>query len=531
MFDRIRRIRPVAQNLAILAFAVLLCVTRWTDHARAERPNIIVVMADDMGYSDPGCYGGEIHTPHLDQLAAEGIRLSRFYNCALCGPTRAALMTGLHPHQVGITAWTGLLNQRCVTAFELFKQAGYKTCAVGRLDMVTAEVWHDPGNISKYVDRYCGSTGHQGPGNYFKEVRNNAFYRDGQPFKFTENTYKTDLITDFAVEFISASASSSEPFFMYVSHYAPHWPLHAKPDDMEKYRTLYRELGWDNARAQRLERLVSLGLIDRHTRLSPREPGVPTWKDAKHRAWQADRMAAYAGQIDSLDQSLGRILEALRATRKDRDTLVLFFSDNGASDTVSVSPDKPGNPWRLDGTPTRSGVDPSIPPGGADTFLTAGPAWSNVSNAPFRHHKNTNHEGGIASPFIAWWPGVIEPTGNISHEPAHVTDVLATCLDVAKIEYPKEFNGRRVLPAAGQSLLPIFQGRKREQPRALAWATSGCRAIRLGDWKLVSAKGGPWELYNLATDRTELTDLAKEQPERVTEMAAAFQQWLAKDRP
>jgi arylsulfatase A-like enzyme len=204
----------------------------------APRPNIIVIMADDMGFSDAGCYGGEIRTPHLDRLAAQGLRFSQFYNCALCGPSRAALMTGLHPHQVGISTWTGLLNNRCVTAFELLKGAGYTTGAVGRLDMATADNWHEPANLSRHVDRYLGSTGHKGPGNFFKDVRNTDFFRDGRPYQLPPDSYKTDLITDFAVEFIGEAAQQERPFFLYIAHYAPHWPLHAKPEDIAKYRAL-----------------------------------------------------------------------------------------------------------------------------------------------------------------------------------------------------------------------------------------------------------------------------------------------------
>ena len=236
-------------------------------------------------------------------------------------------------------------------------------------------------------------------------------------------------------------------------------------------------------------------------------------------------MAAFAGQVDSLDQSVGRVIDALRLAKADDNTLVMFLSDNGASDQAVGALDKPGDPWRVDGTPTRVGNKPTIPPGGPDTFVTAGPPWSNVSNTPFRRHKQSNHEGGIATPFIAWWPGVIQRAGAISTEPGHITDVMATCLDAAGVEYPEEFNGRNVLPPAGRSLLPDFAGQPREGPRTLGWATSGNRAIRVGRWKLVSAKGGPWELYDLAADRTELDDLAQQHPERVDAMANAFDQW------
>ena len=272
--------------------------------AAPSRPNIIIILADDMGFSDLGCYGGEIETPNLDKLAEEGMRFSQFYNCALCGPSRAALMTGLHPHQVGMTKWTGLLTNNCVTMFEMMKSADYATCAVGRLDMLTAEDWHEPKNISHHVDRYFGTTGHQGPGNYFADVRNTAFYRDGKLYSIPEGGYKTDLITDFTVEFLQ-QRDKAKPFLLYMAHYAPHWPLHAKESDIAKYRQLYRDLGWDAAREQRLKRLIEKGILPASTRLSPRDPHATAWSEAPHLDWEAERMAVYAAQIDCLDQSVG----------------------------------------------------------------------------------------------------------------------------------------------------------------------------------------------------------------------------------
>ena len=480
-----------------------------------------------MGFSDAGCYGGEIRTPNLDQLAAGGLRFSQFYNCALCGPSRAALMTGLYPHQVGITNWTGLLNNRCVTVFEMLKRAGYATCAVGRLDMVTAENWHDPAMIAHYVDRFLGSTGHTGPGNYFKAVRNTDFFSDGKPYTLpAAGAYKTDLIADFAARFITEAASQPNPFFLYVAQYAPHWPLHAKPKEMARYRDLYRKLGWDEARTGRYQRLTNLGLLSPKCRLSPRDSRVPPWPQAEHKDWEAERMAAYAAQVDSLDQSVGRILAALRRAHVDTNTLLLFLSDNGASDQAITSQlDKPGQTWRLDGTPTQVGNRPTIQPGGAETFVTAGPAWANVSNAPFRQHKNTNYEGGIATPLIAWWPGVIKQAGAVTPDLGHMADLMATCLDVACVTYPAEFNGRNVLPLAGKSLLPVFKNGQREGHQNICWATSGCRAIRRGNWKLVANRGGPWELYDLAADRAEIHNLAEPNADVVKDLAANWQHW------
>lgn len=496
----------------------------------AARPNIVVILADDMGYSDLGCYGGEIETPNLDRLASRGVRFSQFYNCALCGPSRAALMTGLHPHRVGITEWTGLLNDRCMTLFELLKRDGYATAAVGRLDMVTADDWHDARAIQRHVDRFLGSTGHKGPGNYFKEVRNNAFWKDGERFAIpADGPYKTDLITDFSVEFIRDAARERRPFFLYVAEYAPHWPLHAKPADMDPYIARYRELGWDEARAGRLRRLVEQGIIDAGTKLSPRDRRVSAWADAEHKDWEARRAAAFAGQVVSLDQGVGRILTALGQAGIEGDTLVVFLSDNGASDT-SVGPlDRPGQTWRSDGTPTRVGNRPDIPPGGADTFVTAGPPWANVSNAPFRGHKNSTHEGGIATPCIVSWPGVVRRPGSVSHEPGHIVDITATVLDAAGVTHPGKFPGRRPLPPDGQSLLPVLRGEERVGHGALCWETSGARAVREGPWKLVAPKDGPWELYDLAVDRTELRDLAARHPERVAAMTRLFDAWRKPD--
>lgn len=513
-----------------IAGAVTILLLSAAPAAEPLRPNLVVILADDMGYSDAACYGGEIRTPNLNRLAAQGLRFSQFYNCALCGPSRAALMTGLHPAQAGIFNWTGKLNNRCVTLFELLKRAGYATCAVGRLDMVTAEDWHDPACISRHVDRFLGNAGGSGgPGHYFKAVRTQKHFRDGQPFTLPEDSYKTDLITDFAVEFIAGAATKPEPFFLYVAEYAPHWPLHAKEEDMARYRGLYRELGWDEARKQRHQRLIELGLIGRDCPLSPRDPRVPFWIDAPNKDWEAERMAAFAAQVDSLDQSVGRIVEALRRTGADKNTLILFLSDNGASDQPWARPlDKPGETWRLDGTPTRVGNTPDIRPGIADTFVTGGPPWANVSNTPFRGHKNSNFEGGIATPLIAWWPGVIRRAGTVIHTPGHITDITATCLDAAGVACPAQFDGRDLLPLEGRSLLPLLKGGAQEGPRALCWATSGSRAIRSDRWKLAAGKDGPWELFDLAADRAETRNLAVEFPDIANGLATQWQQWAAR---
>jgi arylsulfatase len=497
----------------------------------ADRPNIVIILADDAGYSDIGCFGSEIQTPNLNRLASQGLRFSQFYNCALCGPSRAALMTGLQPHQVGVFAWTGLLNNRCATLPELLKQSGYATYAVGRLDMLTAEDWHDPANIAHHLDHFFGSWGN-GAGNYFQRVRTGMFYRDGQPFPpQPDEKYHPDLITDYAVKYIEEAAANTKPFFLYVAQYAPHWPLQAKPEDIAKYRALYRKLGWDEARHLRHERLIAEGLLPKDCQLSPRDSRVPPWEEAQAKDWEAERMATYAAQVDALDQSVGRVMDALKRTKADANTLVIFLSDNGAADQAGpASLDKPGLTWRLDGTPTKVGNNPGVWPGPADNFVTSGPEWATVQNAPFRKHKFSNHEGGIATPCIAWWPGLIARGGAITDQVGHIADLMPTCLELAGVKYPAEFAGRKLLPLADQSLVPIFKGGTFPQPRLLGWNTGSSRALRDGNWKLVSSAKDPWELYDLATDRTELHDLASKHPDKVAELAAKWARWRAEGK-
>jgi len=423
--------------------------------------------------------------------------------------------------------WTGLLRGNCVTLVELLKQAGYSTNAVGRLDMTTADKWHDPKMLARHLDHFFGSTGHTGPGNYFKAVRTAPFWLDGEPYKIpAKGYYRTDAIADYAVRFLREAAKGSRPFFLYCGFTAPHWPLHAKPQDIAKYRERYRKLGWDEARARRHKRLIELGLVDRKWKLTPRDPRVPPWKTAKHKEWEAERMAVYAAQIDCLDQGIGRILNTLRKAGAEQNTLVFFLSDNGASDqTWGGSLDSKARTWRLDGTPTKVGSKPGIQPGPADSFVCYGPPWANVSNTPFRQYKATVHEGGIATPLIVRWPQVIAKGGAVTRQVGHITDLIATCLEVAGVDYPAKFRGRTVVPLEGKSLLPVLRGRQREGHEALCWELRNNRAIRMGQWKLVALRGKPWELYDMEADRTEMHNLAREQPKRVEAMAARFQAW------
>ncbi len=440
-------------------------------------------------------------------------------------------MTGLYNQQVGVRGWTGTLNGRCATIPELLKQAGYSTHVVGRLDMTTADDWHEPEQIARHVDQFFGTAsipGNLGPGSYFNLVRTGRFLHNGKAFDFPPDAtfYKTDLFTDYAVQFVGKAAAQGKPFFLYAAHTSPHWPLHAKPDDIAKYRAMYAETGWDKLRTDRHQRLIEAGLTEDTWRLTSRDARVPAWQDAKHKAWEAERMAVYAAQIDCLDQNVGRLLEAVRRAGIEQNTLVLFLSDNGASDQVWGSPvDRPGRPWRRDGTPTQVGNRPEIMPGGPDTFVTYGPPWANVSNTPLRGYKTTCHEGGIATPLIVYWPDVIKQGGRITHQPGHIIDVMATCLDVADATYPSRFQRRNVLPLEGISLAPIFQGQQRDGHEALCWNVGGSRAVRMGNWKLVAAKSKPWELYDLEADRTEMNNQAGEHPDRVRQMSKTYERW------
>ncbi len=499
------------------------CVGYGTASA-SERPNILLIMADDMGYGDAGCYGGEIETPHIDSLAAEGIRFREFYNAAVCGTTRAALMTGLYHHQVGVRTWNGVRNDRCLNIGEALQAAGYHTMMVGK--------WTDTKSPSfKGFDRSFGSLANLGPTNYFKMNHTDEHFLDKEVYTLPEEGYfKTDAYTDYAVEFLEEAATVEKPFFLYVAYLAPHWPLHAKEQDIAKYRERYRQLGWDQCRADRYKRLGELGLLG-DTTLAPRDPAVAPWEDAPHKDWEAERMAVYAAQIDCMDQNIGRILAALKETGQEDNTVIMFLSDNGATERYPKATkegnfylDKPDRTWRTDGTRTKPLV-PGVMPGPADTFGGYGPEWAHVSNTPVRGYKQSSYEGGILTPFIVKWPGKVPNPGGVVQGGGHVMDVMPTCLEIAGATYPERFKGRDILPVEGKSLVPIFEGKEWEGHEALFWELNGDRGVRRGDWKLVGRKGKPWELYNLAVDRAEQQDRAETRPDLVEEMAALYRAW------
>ena len=511
-------------------FLTLLTVYGHGKEPADRRPNLLLILADDMGYSDLSSYGGEIGTPNIDSLAREGLLFTQFYNNAKCAPTRASLLTGLYHHQSGIHR-SRVRNDSGATIAELLQQAGYTTMMVG--NPLMTGIWRQPEQSrSRGFDLHF-SFGYRenGPGSYFDDVRTCQWYLNAEPFDLPADFYNTDSLTDYALQFLIEAAEKESPFFLYVSYMAPHWPLHARPVDISLHEGVYR-VGWDEIRARRHKRLRKLGLIEEGWKLSPRHPGVSSWQESDRKEWQAERMAVYAAQISSLDRNVGRILRALKEAGIQNDTLILFLSDNGASAEGNSlfrlwkfnEPDENGSLWRRDGVEMRVGNDPAISPGPADTFASYGPEWANVSNTPFRHFKRTNYEGGISTPLIVRWPGNT-PADTISSEVGHIVDILPTFLDAAGVEYSGQFRGRKLLPLEGMSLVPVLKGGKGGGPRTLYWEYQGHRAVRKGKWKLVGREGQPWELYDMEADRTELRDLAGRLPQRIKEMDALYRTW------
>ena len=530
----------------------------------ADRPNVIIIMADDMGYSDLGCYGSEIATPNLDALARGGVRFTQFYNTSRCCPTRASLLTGLYPHQAGIghmmndrelEGYRGDLNRKSVTIAEALRPAGYRTYMVGKWHVtkhVNPRGETDRANwpLQRGFDRYYGTI--HGAGSFFDPnslTRDNTLispYADPeyQPKEF----YYTDAISDHGVRFISDHRRDhpGQPFFMYMAYTAPHWPLHAKPADIAKYRGRY-DAGYDAIRAARVAKMKQLGLVNPGWQVTPQAGGA--WGSVSNREFEIRCMEVFAAMIDCLDQGVGRVVAELKRTGQLDNTLILFLQDNGgcaenqgrnrtqaaapraASPTlpplaaIYLQPDMIPKQTR-DGYPMRQGY--GVLPGAADTYHAYGEAWANVSNTPFREYKHWVHEGGISTPLVAHWPaGIAAARRNaLERQPGHLIDLMATCVDVAGATYPTTHGGEAILPREGVSLRPAFAGQPLERKAPIFFEHEGNRAVRDGNWKLV-AKGpaGAWELYDMIADRTEMHDLAAQQPERVRAMVAAWETW------
>jgi len=510
------------------------------------RPNIVLILADDLGYSDLGCFGSEIPTPNLDRLAANGMRLTQFYTTPRCCPTRAALLTGLYPQEAGVggmiedrgvPGYRGELNKNCPTIAEDLRAAGYRTLMAGKWHVSrmhfdgkrqlnfesTEPFWEDQAGwpLQRGFEEYFGTI--HGVSSYydpFSLVRGNAVIRPE-----TKDFYYTDAISDQAVAYLAQQTNNLQPFFLFVAYTAPHWPMQAPEADIARYRPTYAA-GWDAVRTNRYRRQIELGIIDKRWRLSPRDPRVPPWSEVRDKAWEANRMATYAAMVEHLDRGVGQILERLRQQGLEQDTLVIFFSDNGACAEI-VEPEWYDIPSRTrDGRPIRVGNrNPSVFAGPDDVWQSYGIGWANVSDTPFLLYKHFTHEGGIASPFIVSWPSVIQARGSLNRHLGHVTDIMATCVQLAGARHPDFFHGEPAPPLEGRSLLPAFRGEQDARPEPLFWEHEGNRAVRIGKWKLVNRNRRDWELYDLEADRTELNNLARQHPDQVRQMAALYQAW------
>lgn len=498
--------------------------------AAPPRPHVLILLADDLGYSDLGCYGGEIETPHLDELARHGLRFTQFYNSARCWPSRAALLTGYFPQQVRRDTLPGIPsgNQGVRPGWarllpELLKPAGYRSYLSGK--------WHVDGSRSAGgFDR-----------SYTLEDHNRFFYPQNHtlddqklpPVPPDQPRYATTLITDYALEFLREHAQhhADQPFFAYVAYTAPHFPLHALQADIDRYRDRYLA-GWETLRMQRWQRQTEWGLLS--CELSPleREIGPPyhfpealeklgpgevnrplPWAELtpEQQRFQATKMAIHAAMVDCMDREIGRLLDELRRGGVFENTLILFASDNGASAEIMVRGD---------------GHDPTAPPGSAASYLCLGPGFSSLANTPFRRHKTWVHEGGIATPLIVHWPAGIAARGELRHTPAHIIDIVPTLLQLAGVPQPTTWQGQPVPELPGVSLVPLFaQDMALPRKTPMWWLHEGNRAIRVDDWKLVAAgNNGTWELYNLRTDRSETHNLAPEHPDKVRELERL---WMA----
>lgn len=508
----------------------------------ASQPNVLLIVADDMGFSDIGCYGSEIETPHIDRLARGGVRFSQFYNTARCSPSRASLLTGLHPHQTGIGILTkddrphgypGSLNDSCMTLAEILSGAGYATALFGKWHLASNirqanGAWPTRRGFGHFYGTLAGSCSYFQPASLTRGERNAEAEATGQP-----DYYYTDAVSNEACSFVREQSRSEKPFFMYVAYTAPHWPLQAREEDIARYRGRYDE-GWDVLRERRMQRLRESGLLADAVQECERDPAEPAWEDAPDKAWEARRMEVYAAQMHRMDQGIGDLISTLEETNQLENTLVFFLSDNGACAEVlpldgsaeafkKRRPDldrlKPRN-----GRELQVGNEPAIVPGPEDTYASYGRAWANLSNTPFRLYKRWTHEGGISTPLIVHWPAGGLADGSIVRAPFQLTDVLPTILEATQVPYPIDVASRGVPPCEGFSILHVMRGGP-PPDHTLYWEHTGNAAVRRGRWKLVREYPNAWELYDMDTDRAEKTDLAKRHPDVVRELFAQWDAW------
>lgn len=497
----------------------------------AARPNIIVIMADDLGYSDIGCYGSEIRTPNLDKLAAGGVKFTQFYNAARCCPSRASLLTGVYPHQAGMGGmvtkdvdhsserpYQGWLSRETVTVAEVLRTAGYRTYMSGK--------WHvgeerPDWPLQRGFDQYFGLI--SGANSYYRLLPGRLILENNEPYDLPEGFYMTDAISDKAVGYLEAATQATEkaPFFMYVAYTAPHWPIHAPNADIAKYRGQYLK-GWDALRRERYAKQQSMGLLPKTVALTDRDATILPWEKAPDKDDWDLKMAAYAAMVTRMDAGIGRIVAKLQATGQLDNTVIMFLSDNGA-----CAEELGGRAKRDLGAEAyeRSLVTPTGQEGSYDAY---GKEWANLGNTPFRLYKQYTHEGGISTPFIVHYPGLIKKNFQ-TDQVGHIMDLMPTCLDLAGVKAPATFEGRRVKPVEGKSLVPILTGKARTPHDFLAWEHFGCRALRQGNWKLVwSTAAKKWELYDMSKDRAETHDLAANLPDKTRELLGLYETWAKK---
>ncbi|MEZ6135927.1 MAG: arylsulfatase [Pirellulaceae bacterium] len=488
----------------------------------AERPNVIVIMVDDMGFSDIGPYGSEIPTPHLDALAAGGARFSQFYNTGRCCPTRASLLTGLYAHQAGIGHMTqdqhvpgyrGQLNNQCVTLGEVMRSAGYFTAMTGK--------WHvgfehgvtpwERGfgrslNLPAGGVHFSNQTGSKGNSKLF--LNSQEISREDP--RLNPPWYGCDAWTEQGIRFVDEALADGKPFFWYLAHTAPHFPCMAPEETIAQFRGKFMR-GWDELRKERYARQLASGLIDGSCKLEPRPEGLPAWESLsrEEQVRYDDMMAIYAAMIVEIDKNIGKLLTALRERGQLDNTLILFLSDNGGNAEAGIS-------GRYEGEH----------PGDPHSNVFIGRCWAHLNNTPFRKYKHYVHEGGIATPLIAHWPAAIRPSHSWIDTPTHVIDIMATCVDLAETQYPQQFEGRQLVPLQGQSLRPLLTGEGEFAQRPLYWEHEGNAAIRIGDNKLVrEGLKGKWELFRMQADRTEQDDAAPENHDEVQLLSAQWREW------
>ncbi len=525
----------------ILILGVVLFCYQIQSNAAAKppRPNIVLILLDDMGYSDLGCYGGEINTPNIDSLATTGIRFTQMYNCARCCPSRASLLTGHYPHQVGIRAMGVNLNKNAATISEILKMNGYHTGMSGKWHLSETKPLKDHQEqlrwLAHQVDHAPFAPLYSYPCNRgFEEhwgiIWGVANYYD--PFSLVHNEtaikevpkdfYMTDFVTEKSIDLIRQFSKDNKPFFLYVAYTAPHWPLHALPEDIKKYKDTYKD-GWEIMSQNRYKRMIDMGLIDSETYKLPENSSGRRWEDCKKKEYESACMAVHSAMVDRADQGVGKIIEELKKTGRYENTVIFVLSDNGASPERGYPPgfDRPG--FTRDNRPI---VYNSDNPGPETTWNYIGNGWASACNTPLRYWKKESYEGGTLTPFIIHWKdGLKGKENNINRGVAHVIDFLPTCLELADAKYPKMINGEKTLPPVGKSLIPLINGKIKSTHNTLYWEHEGGRAIRIGDWKMSALPGKQWELFHISEDHTEINDLSKQHPEKVARMNNAWEKW------